>query len=434
MSTLLPTSAAGTYPDVHKIVRETLQKEIRTVDHIAKDGVTVTHDLTLDDGAQVVLRTSAPTMSPLVLDSEIATLKYLADQTSVPVPKVLAFASEKHELGSFSLIEKPSGVPLDTLFFDLPATEQNSLVARIAGWMLESSRHNFNAVGSVFVGEGGIQAGPMIRRSFFLDGRAKLALDRGPFTSARAYYSACAQRELDCCRALFVQDASPTYQRDLNDARLRVERIVGLMYDLISQCPGLDDDDPEMAPFTVDIHHLGLKNILVSPESPSTVTAVVDWRFTNILPFWCCARLPTWLSQSLSRNSEDRERLSAVFRAAISRVDGEDSKFLRSVDSEGTRHALDDLADYDAFKDGFLLLPALENILATIPGHEDIAGLSALLDPKTLPGRVARINLLTRGSNAMFLAMSPPRSPARALEVDGSDRVQTPTEQAVAVN
>ena len=63
------------------------------------------------------------------------------------------------------------------------------------------------------------------------------------------------------------------------------------------------------------------------------------------------------------------------------------------------------------------------NSLATLPGHEDVAGLTALLDPTTLPGRVARINLLTRGSNAMYLAMTPPRSPTLAsVKNDDTDK------------
>lgn len=44
------------------------------------------------------------------------------------------------------------------------------------------------------------------------------------------------------------------------------------------------------------------------------------------------------------------------------RVAGIHSTFLRSLDLEDTRSTLDDLSTYDAFRDGFLLLPALENM------------------------------------------------------------------------
>lgn len=45
---------------------------------------------------------------------------------------------------------------------------------------------------------------------------------------------------------------------------------------------------------------------------------------------------------------------------------------------------------------------------ATLPGDEDMEGLSAILDPSTVTGRVARISLMTTGSagDAMALAFA----------------------------
>ncbi|OBZ72085.1 hypothetical protein A0H81_07592 [Grifola frondosa] len=341
-------------------------------------------------------------------------MRYVADRTHIPVPQIRAFrlnTSEDRSTTPFVILEKPSGVPLDTVIFSLSPFEQNAIVAQMARWTLEIFKHRFDAIGSLFMDEAGdYRVGPLARRPFYVDGRAKLALDRGPFRTAKAYYTACAQREMDCSRVLFVQDAPPTYQRDLEDTRLTVERIVGLMCDLTDQCQGLDDGDPEVAPFSLDIHDIGLKDIYVSSANRSQITSIIDWQFTCVRPLWCCARLPAWLRPSLSEGNEVTARLSAIFRAEVARIEGAQPIFLRSLDSDDTRSVLDELSDYDAFRDGFLLLPALENILATLPGHEDVAGLTALLDPATLPGRVARISLLTRGSNTMYLAMTPPRS------------------------
>jgi len=296
----------------------------------------------------------------------------------------------------------------------LTSSEQTAIVAQIAKWMLELFQHHrLPKLGSLTRHDDSEPViGPIIGRPFIADGRAKLPLDRGPFSAARSYYLACAQRENDASRALFVQDSSlPSYQRNLEEVQLQVQRCVGLFYDLVTHCPGLDDDDPEMAPFSLDIHDIGLKNILVSSEDHSKITSIVDWQFVQTRPLWCCARLPHWLRSSFS-DSSDATRLSSIFRAEVIRLDGLNSNFLQALETEDTRHTLDDLADYDAFRDGFLLLPALENIMATLPGREDIPGLTAILDPSTLTGRVARINLITRGSNSMRLAMSRPSSPS----------------------
>jgi len=129
--------------------------------------------------------------------------------------------------------------------------------------------------------------------------------------------------------------------------------------------------------------------------------------------------------------------LSATFCSEISRLDGPNSLFLRAVNADDTRYVLDDLADYDALRDGFLLLPALENILATVPGQEDLEGLTALLDPSTLTGRVGRINLITRGSNSMLLAMprSPTTSPDPSLDnsVSGRQQIFVPSPESMMV-
>ena len=59
---------------------------------------------------------------------------------------------------------------------------------------------------------------------------------------------------------------------------------------------------------------------------------------------------------------EDTARLAAIFKAEVARIEGVDSPFLRALDLDDTRYTLDDLSSYDAFRDGFLLLPALENM------------------------------------------------------------------------
>jgi hypothetical protein len=49
-----------------------------------------------------------------------------------------------------------------------------------------------------------------------------------------------------------------------------------------------------------------------------------------------------------------------VFRAAVAG----DPVFARAVDADDTRHALDEVAEYDTFRDGFLVLPTLQSMCA----------------------------------------------------------------------
>ena len=50
----------------------------------------------------------------------------------------------------------------------------------------------------------------------------------------------------------------------------------------------------------------------------------------------------------------------ACFGAAVAG----DPIFARAVDMDDTRHALDEVAEYDTFRDGFLDLPTLQSMYA----------------------------------------------------------------------
>jgi hypothetical protein len=123
-------------------------------------------------------------------------------------------------------------------------------------------------------------------------------------------------------------------------------------------------------------------------------------------------------------DDERKQRLRNVFRAAVAI----DPVFSRAVDADDTRHALDEVAEYDTFRDGFLVLPTLQSMcvlfvclyhvqlivyipvrLVTLPGEEeDVDDLHKLLDPQMLGGCGL---LLTPGSGWLSLGPSVPCSP-----------------------
>ncbi|KAH9068351.1 hypothetical protein EDB83DRAFT_2518706 [Lactarius deliciosus] len=204
--------------------------------------------------------------------------------------------------------------------------------------------------------------------------------DDKAFQTARAYFLACAERKRAATRALFTSG---------------VGALAG------TECEGLDGADAELARYALDLHELGPKNVIVAPDEPTRILAVVDWQSASVRPLWRCARTPYWLLPSLVGDDDARkQRLRSVFRAAVAG----DSVFARAVDTDDMRHALDEVAEYDTFRDGFLVLPTLQSV-------EDVDGLRKLLDPQTLVGWAARISLLTHGPGVLSLATSTPGSP-----------------------
>lgn len=68
-----------------------------------------------------------------------------------------------------------------------------------------------------------------------------------------------------------MQDVSDNYQRDVEDARFTVERSMVLLLNAIRGCRGLDDEDPELEPFSLSLADLNLSKIYVSAEDPSHI-------------------------------------------------------------------------------------------------------------------------------------------------------------------
>jgi hypothetical protein len=267
--------------------------------------------------------------------------------------------------------------------------EQDAVVAQIARWTAKLLRHRFNAIGSLYPDtQDGYFVGPILSRPFLVDGRARLELDRGPFASAKEYLLACTQREITCAKGLVAQNNAASepsqYRRDEEACLQQVEQSMTMLSNLIARCKDLDTDDPELAPFSLDIHESGMKNFIVSEQDHAKVVstsslfllaspcscctcgpqiAVSGLDCISTRPLWQCARTPRWLLSSMADEDDTKVRLSAIFRHVVAGDSDVGRVFVRALDSrDSTRCSVQDLCDYDAFRDGFLLRPTLESM------------------------------------------------------------------------
>jgi hypothetical protein len=157
--------------------------------------------------------------------------------------------------------------------------QQDLIIGQIARWMMDLFSHSFDKIGGLYPVEGvpgAVCTGAVPQALFYNDGRSEYPLDRGPFSSAKDYLSGCAQRELDSSRFMFSQDTSKAYQMKLQEEKDNVERSMHLFEQLIQHCPGLDGGDPEMAPFTLDMHELPMRSIIVDWEDYTRIVGHLD--------------------------------------------------------------------------------------------------------------------------------------------------------------
>lgn len=103
------------------------------------------------DGTIILcLNTVLPHVSGVVAP-ELATMKFLAIRTSIPVPIFLRSDSTRHNMlgREFVLLAKAKGVCLDTNWHRLTAEQKIGLVEQIADYMKQLSAFPFQGIGSI---------------------------------------------------------------------------------------------------------------------------------------------------------------------------------------------------------------------------------------------------------------------------------------------
>ncbi|KAI0776373.1 hypothetical protein BC629DRAFT_1525836 [Irpex lacteus] len=110
--------------------------------------------ITLADGREVVARVARRFMPRLKTESEVATMRYLRERTTIPVPTVFHYdANPFNRLGGeYILMSKATGVPLSRVFHSLDHPQLMDLMENLAMLILPLYAHRFSKIGSLYLG------------------------------------------------------------------------------------------------------------------------------------------------------------------------------------------------------------------------------------------------------------------------------------------
>lgn len=86
-------------------------------------------------------------------NSEVATIKFVDENTDIPVPKIFAFDdSSENELGfEYILMEMLPGVPIRKKWRQLPIDAKQDLVKKIAEYQTQLFNRQFSGIGNIFI-------------------------------------------------------------------------------------------------------------------------------------------------------------------------------------------------------------------------------------------------------------------------------------------
>lgn len=213
-------------PTIESLSRRYLGADNLSVNFFAGGAFNKLYSITVSSNTSTetksyIFRVALPVEPFYKTASEIATLRYLRRQTSIPVPEVIAYnCTVENELGfEWILMEKIPGVSLGEVWGNLNLSTKK-IVAECIGQYTKQLREKcrFDAIGSLYqrtelsgedaktavaTGHHDFVIGPVVT-TFFFAGKRKALVERnrGPYRSDREYILALTQVELEDMKLL----------------------------------------------------------------------------------------------------------------------------------------------------------------------------------------------------------------------------------------
>ena len=274
---------------------------------------------------EVIARVTLPADPKWKTLSEVATLQWVRDNTSLPVPEVLSYQADRASPVGFEWIamSKMPGGSLHDRWRDIPLSAKEDIARRLAVFCSDTFRAQLRGIGNLFFDRdtkeayaagsavlrdrGAFRVDRIISSEFIWDYRIHAEVSRGPFNSTKDWLLArLSLAEAECRGHLSrLQSTTPADEEEKMENEAGLEDIENTM-DIVSRLRRHLDDffpprgaEPER---TMVLHDdLSSQNILV--DGHGNLTAVVDWECISAVPLWFACQIPPVL-QGTPRHEE----------------------------------------------------------------------------------------------------------------------------------
>lgn len=275
-----------------------------------------------------IFRVTLPIVPYYKTESEVATSLYVRANTSIPVPKIFAWNSDRNNKLRYEwiLMEKMDGVPLDRIWRKLPWESKLDLTETMAKKLNELHQCRFRNIGALYlspsncrtgtyrntqdsqlsltssagasgkrlddnVAKGEFYIGPIFDPAFFMVSRPYLPGSRGPYRSSLEWLSEEIQVQLEWIKNGPTQD-DPDYTSDFEEESTR----------MLSRCnknlktmQTIFSDKGRRDSFVLHHREIDATDILVHPDT-FEITGIVDWELINVVPQWSASEYPLFLT------------------------------------------------------------------------------------------------------------------------------------------
>ena len=235
------------------------------------------------------------------MDSMVATMKYVAEKTSIPVPKVHHW--ESNSLNEFGRPHIIMDAPRGSTLYDLEraGADMDTIIERLSSFIEQWAKYHAeltnlrsDQIGSL-TPDGTIAplcSPANLHFSALLDG----SNFRGPFSSVAEYLLTISEYK---CRALASSSVGHSYHIFLQNKILA------------SMIPFFVDGGFVNGPFVLKHHNWGLENLSVDEKDGFRICGVMGWEFASVVPLQSQMGLPESLTlEELQTGKKDKEQLS----------------------------------------------------------------------------------------------------------------------------
>ncbi|KAL4810901.1 kinase-like protein [Aspergillus unguis] len=288
--------------------------ELASIDKLAEGGFNRILQLRFKDGYSVIARIPFKSTVPkrYAVASEAATLDLLQSH-GIPVPRVLAYSPDSsNPVGTeYLILEKLEGALLSGQWFTMDNKTRVKILKQIESQFMGIP---LPANGSLYYRRDladnqpcvsladqkgydldNIVVGPTAQYEWWYKDRARLDINRGPWSNYRSAFEAPAKREIEFCNRFGKpRPHVELYLRELYEFQnLSPSPHIQLLSDYLSLSPYLElaQDHPFSRP-TLRHPDFSPNNILIN--SSNDVSGIIDWQHAAILPLCLCVGIPQY--------------------------------------------------------------------------------------------------------------------------------------------
>jgi aminoglycoside phosphotransferase (APT) family kinase protein len=296
-----------------------------------------------DGSVTLVLRVSGHHLPRVKTMNEVGAMRWVRQNTNIPVPKVLKFSAEANNpIGhEFTLLERVPGTSLDNIYEGLNEEDKKNIVHQLVNILVELHSKPWlpGFVGGLIWENGAVVRGPPLEETFwqvpdieiYWPGESLESLNPlsgGPFDGYTAYVTAA----LQCY--IHAMERHPSLER-FRAMVPHIERFISAI--------NSDQYKPKLNSVKYVLAHkdLHFANIMCDPADPNLpITAVLDWEFSGVVPAtrWNPVRAFLWNGKTDARSKEEQSKMEKLFETVC--LEKGASNLLEDVKPNGLQESM----------------------------------------------------------------------------------------------